>query len=103
MHAFISDNTAELGRICQSFKVRRLEIFGSAAEGPFDTERSDIDLLVEFLPDADLGPWMARFFDLKQALEELFGRSVDLVMSSAMRNPWFMREVNRTRRLLYAA
>ena len=101
MNALVESRRTEIARICAAHRVRRLEIFGSAAQGPFHTEDSDIDLLVEFQSGTDLGPWMAGYFNLKDELEKLFGRKVDLVMPSAMKNPYFIREVNRTRRAVY--
>lgn len=95
--------STELARLCRDYGVARLEVFGSAAGESFDANRSDVDFLVEFLPDVDLGPWLTRYFDLRDELARLLGRSVDLVMISALRNPYFIREVNRTRELLYAA
>ena len=89
--------------LCRQFNVARLEVFGSAADGTFDPARSDVDFLVEFLPGQDLGPWLAHYFDFKSELERVLGRNVDLVMPKAMKNPYFIREVNRTRRSLYAA
>lgn len=91
--------------VCRQYKVRRLEVFGSAVDGSFNPQRSDVDFLVEFHPGEDLGPWLSRYFDLKAALEALLGCSADLVMhgSPGMENPYFAREVNRTRRVLYAA
>ena len=44
----IARNREELRALCRRFHVRRLDLFGSAARGDFDPERSDIDLLVEF-------------------------------------------------------
>ena len=99
----IEEKRDALGEICRRYGVARLEVFGSAAGEGFDPERSDIDFLVEFRPGVDLGPWMARYFDLGRELEGLLGREVDLVMTSALKNPYFVREVNRTRKLLYAA
>jgi uncharacterized protein len=93
----------ELTKLCREQSVARLEVFGSATGDSFDPTRSDVDLLVEFQPGVDLGPWLTRYFDLRDELARLFGRSVDLVMISALRNPYFIREVNRTRKLLYAA
>ncbi|HTV48291.1 MAG TPA: nucleotidyltransferase domain-containing protein [Phycisphaerae bacterium] len=99
----LKTKSAELARLCRDYGVARLEVFGSAAGEAFDTSRSDVDFLVEFLPDVDLGPWLTRYFDLRDELARLLERSVDLVMISALRNPYFIREVNRTRELLYAA
>ena len=90
-------------QLCRRFRVLRLEVFGSAADGTFDPDRSDVDFLVEFHPDQDLGPWLAHYFDFKAELERLLDKKVDLVMPKAMKSPYFIREANRTRQLLYAA
>jgi len=103
MIQLIEDNRAAIEELCRRFNVARLEVFGSAAEGHFDPTRSDVDFLIDFPPGQDLGPWLAHYFDFKRDLEELLGRTVDLVMPKAMKNPYFIREVNRTRRVLYAA
>ena len=104
MVSAIAEKQAEVRALCARFGVERLEVFGSAAtdEG-FDPRRSDLDFIVEFRPDQDLGPWLQNYFAFREELSNLFGYSVDLVMSSAMKNPYFIREANRTRRLLYGA
>ena len=68
----------------------------------FRAEDSDLDFLVEFLP---LGPveHADAYFGLLEALKDLFGRPVDLVMADAIRNRYFKESVDRTRRPLYAA
>jgi uncharacterized protein len=103
LETIIEPRRGELIELCRSFGVARLEVFGSAATAEFDPARSDIDFLIEFLPDQDLGPWLTHYFELQARLEALLGRPVDLVMSTAVTNPYFARELNRTRRLLYAA
>lgn len=99
----IEEHRGEIEALCQEFGVIRLELFGSAATGKFDPERSDIDFLVEYPADYEFGPWAGRHFELKERLEILLGRDVDLVMASALRKPRFIESVNQTRRLLYAA
>ena len=89
--------------LCQEYGVARLELFDSAATDAFNPARSDIDFVVDYAPDTDLGPWQKRYFEFKERLETLLGRPVDLVMAGAMRNPYLIRSVNETRRLLYAA
>lgn len=103
MEKLVEDHCDDLARLCDAFGVARLEIFGSAATEAFDADASDLDFLVEFRSTTDLGPWLKRFHEFRAALADLFDRPVDLVMSSAMRNPSFIREVNRTRQVLYAA
>lgn len=99
----IENNLETLVSICRRYGVARLELFGSAVDDAFDSETSDVDFLVEFLPGQDLGPWLGHSFDLQSELEKLLGRKVDLVMLTAVKNPYMLREVNRTRRVLYAA
>jgi predicted nucleotidyltransferase len=98
------DRRERLNALCRRYGVRRLDIFGSAnVAGEFNSEESDLDFVVEFEPERDLGPWLKHYFDFKEELEQLFERKVDLDMSSALKHPLFVREVNRTRALLYAA
>jgi hypothetical protein len=101
--AVIDQHLDLLRRACLRHSVARLEVFGSAAEtARFDPDRSDIDFIVSFLPGTDLGPWLAEYFALRDELAELLGRQVELVMESALRNPFFQREANRTRQVVYA-
>lgn len=90
----------ELYELCRRFRVQRLEVFGSAATDRFDPTRSDVDFLVEFDGTDDL---FHRFFNLLAEMEQLFGRSVDLLMPSAIENKYLMLSINRTRTPLYAA
>ncbi len=90
----------ELHKLCRRFRVKRLEVFGSAATDRFDPARSDVDFLVEFDGTDDL---FHRFFNLLAEMEQLFGRSVDLLMPSAIENKYLMLSINRTRTPLYAA
>ncbi|NOT01648.1 MAG: DNA polymerase III subunit beta [Phycisphaerales bacterium] len=103
MIELIKGNLDKIAALCRRFGVGRLEVFGSAAHGSFDPIRSDVDFLVEFLPGQAMGPWLGNYFDFKAALEELLNRRVDLVMPRAMKNPYFIAEVNRSRTQVYAA
>lgn len=98
----LEQRRADLEELCRRYHVKTLEVFGSAADGSFDRARSDLDFLVEFLPEA-AGRMFHGYFDLKEALQQLFGREVDLVMPGAIRNPYFLQAVNRQRKVLYAA
>ena len=90
----------EIAELCRRYKVVRLEVFGSAATGSTFNAESDIDFLYE-LED---GPGkLDRFLDLKDGLEELLGRTVDLVHGPSIDNPYFRRSVDESRQLVYAA
>ena len=101
MGSLFDPQRAETAALCRRYGVRRLELFGSATTGAFDPERSDLDLLVEF--DNDPARLFDRYFGLKDSLEDLYGRAVDLVSTEALVNPYFIASVNQTRRLVYAA
>ena len=92
----------QLEELCRRHRVRRLEVFGSAADGTFDPKRSDIDFLVEFFPFKP-GTAFDTYFGLLEGLEALFGRKVDLVDATCMHNPYFIRGVNESRTMVYEA
>lgn len=98
----IEDQRQQLADLCRRFGVHRLELFGSAVTRHFDPARSDLDFIVEFDTN-ESNDLFHRYFGLSEALEQLFGRKVDLVMAGALRNPYFIESVNQTRRLVYAA
>lgn len=102
MIAELDEHHDEVVALCRRFGVRRLDVFGSAVSGAFDATRSDVDFLVEFDPPEGVSRFDA-FFGLKESLEEVLGRPVDLVDPSALDNPYFAAEVATTRRALYAA
>ena len=98
----IEEHRTELEEFCRKYYVGRLEVFGSAVDGSFDPGRSDLDFLVEFHQVADVNP-ADQYFGLFEDLQALFDRKIDLVCAKAMRNPYFIRAVNASRKLLYAA
>jgi len=102
MIAAIRENSEPLETLCRRFRVRRLELFGSAANGEFDPATSDLDFLVEF-EELDADAYADTYFGLLEELGALFQRKVDLVMPSAVKNPYFLQSIERSRTLLYAA
>lgn len=102
MDAAVATHKAEIMKLCRDFHVRRLELFGSASRSGFNPEQSDFDFLVEFAPLAT-GEYATAFFGLKAELERLLDRPVDLIVASAIRNPYFRQSVDQSKTLLYAA
>lgn len=98
----IEQKREQLTNLCRQYGVQRLELFGSALRDDFDSKYSDLDLLIEFKPLPE-GTYADTYFGLKEALEQLFGRQVDLVVESAIKNPYFRESVERNKALLYAA
>jgi predicted nucleotidyltransferase len=87
--------------ICKRYNVKELYLFGSAASGSLE-ESVDVDLLVTFERDGFSGAF-DQFMGFKEAMEELFGKPVDLITSKRFRNPVFYEEIESTKELIYAA
>jgi hypothetical protein len=102
VHPLVAEYRPQIQSLCRQFGVSRLELFGSAATADFVEDRSDFDFLVEFDVAGEVRALDA-YFGLKEALEALLGRSVDLVMPSALRNPYFRAEFDRQRQPVYGA
>ncbi len=102
MNALIERHREAIAALAVKRHVRRLALFGSAVAGPFDSARSDIDVLVEFEPLAPSERADA-FFGLMEDLERLFDRPVDLVEQVAIRNPYLRQSVEASQVVIYEA
>ena len=86
--------------LCTRLRVKRLDVFGSATTDRFAPD-SDVDVLVVFKQDGN--GLFDRYFDLKEGLEQILNRNVDLVTEASVKNPYFKQEIERTRTNVYAA
>ena len=102
MIVIVSERASELEQLCVLHHVERLDLFGSAASGDQREDTNDLDFLVEFQP-LPAGAYADAYFGLLEALETLFEGPVDLVVDSAIRNPFFRQRVEETRTQIYAA
>lgn len=100
MISAIADRADELKGLCLRHGVLRLDLFGSAATGRHHPETSDLDFVVEFKPEV-INTYADSYFGLLQDMEKLFGRSVDLVVGSAIKNPYFLESVEETKTPIY--
>jgi predicted nucleotidyltransferase len=100
MNPIIGLHKQSLAEQCRRFGVRRLEIFGSAARDDFDAAKSDIDFIVSFA-DKTPGTYADRYLDFAAAVEKLLGRKIDLLTERCIRNPYFRREVESARQVVY--
>ena len=102
MIQIIEQHRAALAELCRRFSVKRLDLFGSAANGTFSAERSDLDFLVTLAAQSP-GDYSDNYFGLAEALEKLFQRRVDLVTESSIRNPFFRQVIKESRQPVYEA
>jgi predicted nucleotidyltransferase len=84
---------------CRRWKIREFSIFGSALREDFSS-RSDVDVLLSFLENAQWG--LFEILDMKDELKKIFGREVDIVEKEGIRNSFRRREIFRTRKVIYA-
>ena len=89
----------EIERICQRLPVKRLGLFGSALTANF-SQSSDVDVLVIFDSDENIDLF-DKYFELKEQLEGVFQRDVDLVVDKKFRNPVLRASIDRTRTVIY--
>ena len=100
MNLNLADYSDTLSNLCAAYGVKRLELFGSALRSDFDLEQSDLDFLIEFADNHSIGAF-DRYFGLKEDLERLFQRPVDLVELKAIKNPYFRQAIEQDKVLVY--
>ncbi len=95
----IENNLQRIMTLCKKHKVNQLFVFGSILTNRF-TDESDVDMVVNF-NQIDLVDYASNYFELKESLESLLGREVDLLEEKAIRNPILQRNINNTKQLVY--
>lgn len=94
-------NIQRIFELCRLYKVKSLAVFGSILTDRFN-EHSDVDMLVDFEPtDHDRFDYVSNYFNFRDSLELLFNRKVDLIEEKALRNKYFIANVNRTKQVIY--
>ncbi len=102
MHPAIDQHRKEISSICKRYRVRKLDVFGSAARKVnFKINSSDADFLIEFEPDVQVG--LDQLMGIKTELEKLLGRHVDLIEPEAVLNPFVKASIQRHQESVYAA
>lgn len=101
MNKVLLDKHQELIDLCKFFSVKKMHVFGSASTDKFN-ESSDIDLLIEF-DNLTVEQYTDNYFELHYKLQDLFGRKIDLLTEKSLSNPYFIKRVEQTKKLVYAA
>lgn len=92
-------NIEKILRLCKEYRVKSLYVFGSILTNRF-SENSDVDMEVDF-NEMPLEEYVDNYLNLKEALEELFDRDVDLLESRAIENPILRNNIDKSKRLVY--
>jgi predicted nucleotidyltransferase len=98
----IAEKLPEVRALCEKYYVKRLTLFGSAVKGTFN-EESDVDFIVEFEWHPDPLERGRRWLELWEELKDVFGRKIDLIVNTTIKNPYFAQAVELSHVDLYAA
>ncbi len=96
----IRERYTEFVELCRAHKVDKIYAFGSSITDHFDSQTSDIDIVVKIdIEDAaDRGEALLSLWD---KLEIFFQRKVDLLTDDSIRNPYLRSNIDRTKKLIY--
>lgn len=95
----IEKNIKELRKLCIKYNVLQLYIFGSVLNEKFSDD-SDIDFIVSF-GNVELNRYADNYFDFKFSLEDLFNRKIDMLEDKAIKNPFFRKTIDLSKKLIY--
>jgi uncharacterized protein len=99
MNSIIYEYKGKIEVLCRIHNVKHLYAFGSVLTENFG-QKSDLDFLIDF-ENVDLLQYFDNYMDLKEKLEDLLKRNVDLVEEKAIKNPIFKQVVDRNKQLIY--
>ena len=96
-------NMDKIVALCKKYKVAKLWVFGSILTPRFN-DQSDVDFSVNF--DSDIInreqlDWADLFFGFLDELKTILGRDVDIVFDDCVENPYFRKELDSTKQLIY--
>lgn len=94
-------NLQKIIALCKKYRVKSLAVFGSILTDRFNDE-SDVDFLVDFdTTDHEQWDYVGNYFGLRDSLETLFGRKIDLLEQNGIRNPLFRESVENKKQIIY--
>ena len=96
---YFDRHLGRLSTLCRKYHVKTLYAFGSVLTEQFDNN-SDVDLIVAF-NDIPVEDYADNYFDFKFSLQDVFNRSVDLLEEQAIKNPYFLQNINRHKQMIY--
>jgi len=88
----------QIQRLCKNYKVKTLYYFGSVTNR--FTKDSDVDLMVDFEANDPI-EYTDNYFNLKFELEKILNRSIDLLESKAIMNPFLRENIDKSKILIY--
>ncbi|MCB9201729.1 MAG: nucleotidyltransferase domain-containing protein [Flavobacteriales bacterium] len=100
MTSILSKNIKKLSTLFNSNKVNKVYVFGSVLREDFNKD-SDIDIIIDFQPNLDPIEKGELWWKLYDELRSIFKREVDIINEKKLKNPFFIQEINNTKKLIY--
>ena len=97
---YLTPHLLQIRKLCQQHEIGRLYAFGSVLTEQF-SEDSDVDFLYTFKEDVPLLDVVDYYFSFQNNLEKTLNRPVDLTSEKDLKNPYFIKEINATKLLIY--
>jgi predicted nucleotidyltransferase len=92
-------NIDQIKQLCKEFRVKNFSVFGSVLTDNFSSD-SDIDFVVDFYENDPI-KYTDLYFELKEKLEQIFNRQIDLIEDRGIRNSFFRKEIDESKVVLY--
>jgi uncharacterized protein len=93
------ENIASIQQLCKEHRVKHFSVFGSVLNDNFSSN-SDIDFVVDF-NENDPIKYTDLYFQLKEKLEQILKRPIDLIEDRGIKNSFFRKELNESKVVLY--
>jgi len=97
---YLTPHIPQIRKLCELHKVERLYVFGSVLTDRFSKD-SDVDFLYTFKSEIPLLETVDHYFNFQNDLEKTLQHTVDLISEKDLKNPYFIKEVNTTKQLIY--
>ena len=97
---YLNPYIPQIQKLCEQHNVKRLYVFGSVLTERF-SEDSDVDFLYTFRDDIPLLDIVDHYFRFQNDLEKTLRHSVDLISEKDLKNPYFIKEVDANKQLIY--
>ena len=97
---YLTSYIQQIKQLCEQHNIKRLYAFGSVLTERF-SEDSDVDFLYTFKEDVPLLDIVDYYFGFQNELEKTLNCTIDLTSEKDIKNPYFIKEVNATKQLIY--
>ncbi len=102
LHPIFKAKLPQILKLFKDHKIQSAYAFGSVTSDKFN-EESDIDILINFVEGIEPLEKGEIWWNLHDILRDIFNREIDLLIESALKNPYLIEDINEKKQLIYAA